>query len=51
MPRVSAAQRIAREEKLAAERAASTAQALIERLRRREREQRSPKAFSREARP
>jgi hypothetical protein len=41
--------RIAREEKLAAERAASTAQALIERLKRREREQRSTKAFQREA--
>jgi hypothetical protein len=46
---VTAALRIAREEQLASERAASTPEALIERLRRREREQRSPKAFSREA--
>jgi hypothetical protein len=46
---MTAALHIARDEKLAVERAASTAQALIERLRRREREQRSPKAFTREA--
>ncbi len=46
---MTAAQKIAREEKLAAERAASAALTLIERLKRRERDQRSTKAFQREA--